>query len=127
MQPVWDAYSAVIPRSEGWRHDWSFRTCVSTAVVTFIFLYEPASKGLLDHVFPPFCAFATVAVKDVTVGATVVNAWACVWGSFISCVISTVILKIVEPQVLHWNHSDSMGILLLLLFISSFLMQYLEI
>jgi hypothetical protein len=117
----------MVPHSEEWRYSWSIRTCISAAVISFLFLYEPTEIPLVEHFIPPFCVFVVIAVKDVTVGASIVNAWACIWGTFIGCAILSVILYILQPQISSWNSNQCTGILLLFLFLSSFVMQYIEI
>lgn len=127
---IW-AKSVHIPhvaRSEEWRYFWCFRTCVSISVITFLLIFNPTKVPIIKYVNPAFAAFAAVLVKDVTLGATFVNCWTCIVGSFISSSIVYILFLILKDNVLQWNQTNSStGVILLLLFFSVFIMQYAEI
>jgi hypothetical protein len=63
-----------------WRLDWSLRTCISTAFVSFLALYPSVYQSYNLE----FAAFVCILVKDSTFGATVKNGFACILSSFIS-------------------------------------------
>eukprot|EP01039_Chlorochromonas_danica_P007240 gene7240-8008_t len=122
----WLSWSLLGPRSEQWRLFWSFRTCISTAVFCFLFLFMPTRKHLLKFTDAGFVAFVTVLVKDVTLGASIMNAWACILGTFTASIIIQIIFAIlgsiyVEPS--HCPHE----VQLLLLLGTVFIMQYAEL
>ena len=78
-----------------WRVDWSLRTCLSTAVVTFLALYVSAK----ENNFPlEFAAFVCILVKDSTFGATVKNGFACLLASAVLTFICWALIVIIDVE-----------------------------
>jgi len=112
-------------RSEQWRLEWGFRNCVSVAFVAFLYLYFPTKNHLTRYgaASTSFATVVTAFVKDVTIGATISNGWACLLGAFIATLYSYIYFQIVRTQ-----YSDHVPLLLTLLciFIPTFIFQYME-
>ena len=70
----------IYKRSLDWRLDWSLRTCLSSALATFLAL----GFGTVGPLQYAFAAFVCIMVKDSTFGATLKNGIACIFAS--SCV-----------------------------------------
>jgi hypothetical protein len=117
----------LFPKSEEWRIFWSFRTCVSVSLACFLLLYPFTASTLLKHISPEFVMFVTVMVKDITLGATLVNSWACTFGSFLGSLLSFIVLIILDEIAQSVSNSILMNfITLLFLFFSVFILQYFE-
>lgn len=112
-------------RSEQWRLEWGCRTCISVAVVTFLYLWSP-TKEYLTQYGPASASFATVVtafVKDITLGATLTNAWTSILGAFISTVFGWIYFIIIRQ---FYEESVPLLLTLLCIFIFVFILQYLE-
>lgn len=118
--------SSLGPRSEAWRMQWCMRTCVSVAACCFIFFFVPTRKVLLHYTDPSFTVFVAALVKDVTLGATMMNIWACVLGSLIATVTAQIIYCIFV-QLFESPDVYPISLLLVLLFMTVFAMQYMEL
>lgn len=112
-------------RSEQWRLEWGFRNCVSVAFVAFLYLYFPTKDHLTRYgaASTSFATVVTAFVKDVTIGATISNGWACLLGAFIATLYSYIYFLIVRTQ-----YPDHVPLLvtLLCIFIPTFIFQYME-
>jgi uncharacterized membrane protein YgaE (UPF0421/DUF939 family) len=71
-----------------WRLDWSLRTCLSTAVATFLAL-QLGGTGDLQYAF---AAFVCIMCKDSTFGATLKNGIACLLASGVVSVLCFVLI-----------------------------------
>lgn len=122
-------YKIIGARSEEWRLNFCMRTCISAAVLAFLYLFEPTKSPLVKVSDPSFAAFVVVVVKDVTLGASLLHSWTCIYGSFIASIISLIIYTILLHGYGGENHKEDIPIELVLffLFISVLLMQYFEI
>jgi len=82
--------------SVDWRLEWSVRTCISTAVISFLALYEGTNATFSLE----FAAFVCILVKDRNFGATVKNGLACLLSSAILtsiCWILIVLINVDNP------------------------------
>lgn len=107
----------LVVKSEVWRFEWAFRTCVSTAVIAFLCLYP----GTSPHIpVPGFAAFATVVTKDLTYGGTIKSImtinFATLLVSFLCWLVSLGVTR----------HPAGEAMVIPILFILVFVAQYLE-
>lgn len=121
--------SSLFPRSEVWRFSYSFRTCISVAVISFLLIFPPTQNILNKHCDAGFAAFVTVIVKDITVGSTLVNAWSCIFGSLLASLLALLLLYITtQADILSQPSNDFYNLsLAFILFISVLLLQYTEV
>eukprot|EP01039_Chlorochromonas_danica_P007828 gene7828-8641_t len=119
-------FSLFGPRSELWRVHWSLRTCLSTAVFCFFYLFVPTRTRLVKYSDASFVGFVTLLVKDVTLGATTMNAWACLLSSFVATLFILVIYTVLDAHYAEPAQCPQ-GVLLFLLLITVFLLQYAEL
>lgn len=114
------------PRNEEWRLHWCFRTCVSVTVFVFLYLLLPTRNWLERYSVPAFTGFVTVLVKDVTLGASMLNAWACILGSLLATVLVQIVVSGLSAQ---YGTPDQYPheVVLALLFVAIFILQYMEL
>ena len=112
-------------RSEQWRLEWGLRTCVSVAVVAFLYLYEPTKDHLTRYgvASTSLAAAITVFVKDITLGATLANAWTCTLGSFIGSFLCWLIFLLFRQ---FYEDSVPLALLLATIFCFITILQYSE-
>ena len=104
----------------GWRIEWACRTAFSTAIISFLALYGPTYQWLSFHeglpAGPPFAAFATIWVSDVTFDKTLQNALACL-------LIGSLTTFLAWAVLLAAGESFNNGIALSTLFLFVFLLE----
>jgi len=115
------------PKSQVWRFDWAYRTCLSVLVISIIAVFYTSDKFLSPDSLI-FSVFMTVLVKDVTYGGTLANCWYCIFGSFTAslfCWIFRMLLDFGRHQHDWYNQITPFIIFVEFLFV--FIFQYLEL
>jgi len=103
--------------------EWCFRTCASAAVASFLCLYSPTQTFFSydgRHVIGlGYTTFICIIVKDATIGATINNGWASIFGGFVASFLCWTILLAIYSQYSPYS-------CLIILFFLSFTIQYVE-
>ena len=103
--------------------EWCLRTCFSTALASFLCLYAPTQSFFSydgRHVIGlGYSTFVCIIVKDATIGATINNGWASIFGGFVASLLCWIFLLLIYGDY-------SLHSCLVILFFLAFFMQYVE-